>query len=90
MPLQNGKFVIGETFIGAWNVHSIWSRINSFRYNKINDSNVLDVLLKYKIFCLIETHHVATESDMLHIPNYVLICAGKRTQLKNVLSPQVA
>ena len=70
MPLKNGKYVIGETLIGAWNVNSIWTRINSFRYNKINDSNVLEVLLKYKIFCLIETHHISTESDLLHIPNY--------------------
>ena len=70
MPLINGKFKIGEMSIGAWNVHGIWSRINSFRYNKINDGNVLEVLLKYKIFCLIETHHIATESDLLHIPNY--------------------
>ena len=70
MPLQDGKFKIGEISIGAWNVHGIWCKINSFRYNIINDSNVLDVLQKYKIFCLIETHHVASESDLLHIPNY--------------------
>ena len=71
MPLVNGKFRIGEVNIGSWNVHSIWSRINSFRYNKLNDPNVLSVLTKFQIFGLLETHHVATESDNLHIPNYI-------------------
>ena len=71
MPLINGQFKIGEVLIGSWNVHSIWKKINSFRYNKLNDTDVLDVLTKYKIFGLLETHHVATESDNLHIPNYV-------------------
>ena len=71
MPFINDKFRIGEVSIGAWNLHGIWSKINSFRYNKINDAQVLDVLTRFKIFCLIETHHVATESDLLHIPNYV-------------------
>ena len=70
MPLIDGKFKIGETYIGAWNLSGIWTRINSFRYNKLNDGNVLDVLLKYNIFCILETHHVATESDLLHIPDY--------------------
>ena len=70
MPLQNGKFQIGEVNIGAWNIHGIFKKINSFRYNKVNDSNVLRVLQKYKIFCLIESHHIATESDLLHIPGY--------------------
>ena len=70
MPLHNGKFKIGEVLVGAWNIHGIFSRINSFRYNKVNDSSVLNVLQKFKLFCLIETHYVATESDLLHIPGY--------------------
>ena len=70
MPFRDNTFVLGEIGIGAWNIHGMWKRINSFRYNKLNDSHVLDQLLRFKIFCLIETHHVASEADYLHIPDF--------------------
>ena len=90
MPLQNGKFQIGEVNIGAWNIHGIFKKINSFRYNKVNDSNVLRVLQKYKIFCLIESHHIATESDLLHIPGYKCFdLCRKKTLIKGALKHQV-
>ena len=82
MPQQNRPFKIREVTIGAWNLHGLFHTINSFRYLKINDSCVRDVLHKYQIFCLIKTHHVATESDLLHIP------AGKKTLVKKDLKHQ--
>ena len=89
MPIQNGQFKICEVAVGAWNIHGIFQRINSFRYNKLNDSNVLDVLHKYKIFCLIESHHVATESDLLHISGYKCFdLCRKKTLVKNELRHQ--
>ena len=66
----DGAFYFGEISIGAWNINSIWQRINSFRYNKIHNPNFIDFIKKKKIFALIETHHTANETGDLHISGY--------------------
>ena len=66
----NGTFYFGEISIGAWNINSIWQRINSFRYNKIHNPNFMEIIKKKKIFALIETHHTADEIGDLHINGY--------------------
>ena len=83
MVFINEKFYLSELGLGCWNIQGIWKRINSFRYNKLNDPNVLESLLKDKIFGLVETHHKSNEEQSLHINGYKCfsICRPKR---KNV------
>ena len=66
MVHRNGKFTFSEISIGAWNIHNIWQRINSFRYNP----DFLDFIKKKKVFGLIETHHTADETGDLRINGF--------------------
>ena len=68
--IVNNKFYISQLDIGCWNIDGIWRRINSFRYNKLHDSYVQDIIAKNKIFCFLETHHIAGEEGDLHIDGY--------------------
>jgi hypothetical protein len=70
MVLSNGKFYLSELGINCWNIYGIWKRLNSFRYNKLNDPYILQILRKHKIFGLIETHHLSSEDAFLHIEGY--------------------
>ena len=67
---KNNYPFLSEIRIGSWNINSIWKNINSFRYNKIDNPDFIKVIKKKKIFCLIETHHTADESDALYIEGY--------------------
>ena len=67
---KDGTFSFSEISIGAWNINSIWQRINSFRYNKLHNPFFLEIIKKKKIFSLLETHHKATETGDLHINGY--------------------
>ena len=59
-----------ELKIGAWNINSIWKNINSFKYNKLQNPDFINVIKNKRIFSLIETHHTADESDSLYIEGY--------------------
>ena len=63
-------FRVNEVGVGSWNIDGIWRRINGYRYNKLNDPFVLDQITRDKIFCISETHHIASEEGLLHIPDY--------------------
>ena len=64
---RNGNFVRSEIKIGSWNINGIWQRINSFRYNKLQNPDVLNLTTSKQIFGLIENHHKANEVANLHI-----------------------
>ena len=70
MVFTNDKFFLSEIGINSYNINGIWKRINSFRYNKVNDPFFQNFLRKYQIFGLIETHHLSTEDACLHIDGY--------------------
>ena len=59
-----------ELKIGAWNINSIWKNVNSFKYNKLQNPDFINVIKNKRIFSLIETHHTADESDSLYIEGY--------------------
>ena len=70
MVFTNDKFFLSEIGINSWNINGIWKRINSFRYNKLNDPYLQQFLRKNQIFGLIETHHLSSEDACLHIDGY--------------------
>ena len=70
MVARKSTFNYSEISIGAWNLHGIWQRINSFRYNKLQNPNFLEFIGKKKIFSLIETQHKAEETGDLHINGF--------------------
>ena len=45
-------------------------RTNNFRYSKLNSPDFWKVVKDEKIFCLLETHHTADDTDSLEIPGY--------------------
>ena len=59
-----------ELRIGSWNINSIWKNLNSFRYNKLHYPEFQNLIKKKLLFCLLETHHTADESDNLFIEGY--------------------
>ena len=67
--------------IAAWNVHGIFSRIEGFRYNKLQSPYFWDVIGKARIFGLIETHHLSTEIDQIQIDGYKCfnVCRKKKS-----------
>ena len=68
---QNSRYsFFSELKIGTWNINSIWRNLNSFKYNKLESPDFQKIINKKKIFCLIETHHTADESDSLYIDGY--------------------
>ena len=70
MVVLEGKFYLSELGVNCWNICGIWKRLNSFRYNKLNDPYILKTLTKHQIFGLVETHHLSTEDALLHIDGY--------------------
>ena len=85
MVFINGNFFLSELGLGCWNIQGIWKRINSFRYNKLNDPCVLESLVRQKIFGLVETHHKSNEEPNLHIDGYKCFstCRPKRKNVKH-------
>ena len=81
---NNGHFFLSELSIGSWNCNGIWQRINSFRYNKLNNPEVLKLITSKQIFGLIESHHTDNEVGNLHIEGYKCfsICRPKDKNLK--------
>ena len=65
-----GTFRLSELKISAWNINSIWKNINSFRYNKLENPDLINFVCKKQIFGLIETHHTANQADQLHINGF--------------------
>ena len=88
MVLIDGKFSLSELGISCWNIHSIWKRINSFRYNKINDPYIQNLLVKNRIFCLIETHHTSSEEASLGYKCFS-VCRPKRKKASGGLAAYV-
>ena len=81
----NKNFYKSELMIGSWNLNGVWQRINSFRYNKLHNPEVMNLISKKQIFGLIETHHKANEVGDLHITDYKCysICRPKSKKVKN-------
>ena len=64
------KFHMSDLQITCWNIHGIFNRIEGFRYSKLQSPHFWDMIGKSKIFCLIETHHLASEIDQIQINGY--------------------
>ena len=75
---------ISEIGIAAWNLNGFQQTINSFKYNKLHNQQVLDILTVNKIFCLIETHHRAEDVGALHIEHFKChsVCRPKSRNVK--------
>ena len=59
-----------EIAVQCWNVFGIFSKINGFTYNKLQNPEFLEIILKNQIIGLVETHHMAEDADKLHILGY--------------------
>ena len=67
--------------ISSWNIHGIFSRIEGFRYNKLQSPYFWDMIGNAKIFGLIESHHTATEIDQIQIDGFKCfnVCRKKKS-----------
>ena len=85
--VSNGTFHMSNLAITSWNIHGIFSRIESFRYNKLQSPYFWDMIGNAKIFGLIETHHLATEIDQIQINGYKCfnVCRKKRATEAEIL-----
>ena len=63
-------FRMSDLHITCWNVHGIFTRIEGFRYNKLNSPCFWNMIGKATIFGLIENHHLATEIDQIQIDGF--------------------
>ena len=54
----------------CWNINNFQQSVNKFKYNKLHNPTVLEILTKILIFGLIETHHTSDEIGKLHIDKY--------------------
>ena len=74
-------FRMSDLKISSWNVHGIFSRIEGFRYNKLQSPYFWDVIGNARIFGLIETHHLSTEIDQIQIDGYKCfnVCRKKKS-----------
>ena len=69
--MTNDNFYkLSEIGITSFNVHGIFYKLNSFRYNKLAHPYVQNLFGKYKIIGLIETHHEQSDIDSLHVQNF--------------------
>ena len=69
--MTNAKFQkISEIGITCFNIHGIFQKINNFRYNKLVHPYVQNLYEKYKIVCLIETHHEQGHISDLQVQNF--------------------
>ena len=79
--VSRGKFYMSDLPITCYNIHGIFSRIEGFRYNKLQSPYFWDMIGKSKIFGLIETHHLATEINQIQIDGYKCfnVCRKKKS-----------
>ena len=71
MVILNNQYFLSQLSISSWNINGIFQRINSFRYNKLNDVYVREMLVQHKVFGLIETHQTSKEiADLNCFPEY--------------------
>ena len=64
MTNNYGKFLT----ISSWNINGLESKANGVKNNKIHDSEVINILNKFDLIGLMETH-AATETD-ISLPGY--------------------
>ena len=78
---SRGNFFMSDLAITSWNIHGIFSRIEGFRYSKLQSPYFWSMIGKAKIFGLIETHHLATEIDQIQIDGYKCfnVCRKKKS-----------
>ena len=84
MNANNTKQFITNLNILSWNLNGIWCRNNGFRYNLMNNTNVLDIVQKLKIFSISETHHISGEEGFLYVPDFKCysVCRPKDKNMK--------
>ena len=76
---------INEVRIGSWNIHGAFKRIGGFQNNKLIEDYVQNIVTQNHIFCMSETHHVASQTDELHINGYQSFgLCRKKTKIKPV------
>ena len=56
-----------EISIQCWNIHGIFSKVNGFTYNKLQNPDFINHTLSKQIFGLVETQHVADDIDHLQM-----------------------
>ena len=79
--VSGGTFHMSNLAISSWNIHGIFSRIEGFRYNKLQSPYFWDMIGNAKIFGLIESHHTATEIDQIQIDGFKCfnVCRKKKS-----------
>ena len=61
---------IFELSIQCWNISGIFTNINGFKYNKLDNPLFHEHITRHLIFGLIETQHTSDDTDKLQILNY--------------------
>ena len=80
------KFYNTDLQIVSWNIHGLFSRINSnFRYNKLHSPFFKDAIGQAKVFGLLETNHVSSEIDQLQLDGFKCynVCRKKKKVGRN-------
>ena len=79
--LTHEKFRLSNLSITSWNIHGLFSRIEGFRYSKLQSPYFWDMVGKAKIFGLIESHHLASEIDQIQIDGFKCfnVCRKKKS-----------
>ena len=79
--IGHGNFRMSDLEITSWNIHGFFSRLGGFRYSKTRSPHFWDMIGSAKIFCLLETHHLASEIDQIQIAGYKCynVCRKKKS-----------
>ena len=69
---KNGCFVRSEISIGSWNINGVWQRINSFRYNKLNNPDVINLKSNKSISSVVLNAKKIVLLITLHCPSKLI------------------
>ena len=63
-------FRISELRFGCWNIHGLFKNFGGFKYSKLHDDYVQDIIMSNHIFGLVETHHTGKEASDLYVKGF--------------------
>ena len=63
-------FFSTEIIIKCWNIHGLFSNINGFRYNKLENPDFIEKISNSKIFCLLETNHTSDDISIIQLEGF--------------------
>ena len=81
---KKDNIVLSTLGIGSWNIHGFKQNYNGFRYNKLQNPEIVKVLTQDLIFSILETHHIESETGDLHIEQFKChsLCRPKSKNVK--------